>query len=482
LAFCAVLVSRQYVDMNRIRVEGLLAAFPKLVGTGNQHTYVETENVRYVYQPLEGLYLLLITNKQSNILEDLETLRLLSKVVKEYVEEVTEPFVTEHAFELLFAFDEVISVGHKEEVTVAQVRQNTDMESNEEKLINMIKSEKIKQVNEVMQERSRQIERERVERSVRGGDPFRTSAQLPSGLDASRANLGIDDGPSFAPSVPTPSSYGAQPSAPSRAGPSKGMKLAKDKKNDLLSALEADTGGAVSTGGGLAVPSAPAPAAVPTDPVNVSIEEKLSVKMNKEGGLQHMEVQGTLVLLCTDEEAAFVQVRAARAAAHTPAAIDAATPQSCETCAICNCRVRVTHSTRASPCMSRKRKIMRSIGAGGAAHGREHGLPVQDAPQHRQGAVQPAGEARRARPRAALPRQRASRCPQVALPDDRRGAGARLCAAHVAAISALRRGKSMDITINLCCFTIEPWQLVHHELASHARMSRQLGQTPRNGG
>lgn len=49
----AALVSRQYMDMSRIRIEGLLAAFPKLVGSGKQHTYVETENVRYVYQPIE---------------------------------------------------------------------------------------------------------------------------------------------------------------------------------------------------------------------------------------------------------------------------------------------------------------------------------------------------------------------------------------------------------------------------------------------
>jgi hypothetical protein len=41
------------MDMSRIRIEGLLAAFPKLVGTGKQHTYVETENVRYVFQPME---------------------------------------------------------------------------------------------------------------------------------------------------------------------------------------------------------------------------------------------------------------------------------------------------------------------------------------------------------------------------------------------------------------------------------------------
>ena len=53
LVSAAALVSRQYVDMSRIRIEGLLAAFPKLVGSGKQHTYVETENVRYVYQPME---------------------------------------------------------------------------------------------------------------------------------------------------------------------------------------------------------------------------------------------------------------------------------------------------------------------------------------------------------------------------------------------------------------------------------------------
>ena len=42
-----------------MRIEGLLAAFPKLVagvasmGGGRQHTYVETDTVRDRYQPLE---------------------------------------------------------------------------------------------------------------------------------------------------------------------------------------------------------------------------------------------------------------------------------------------------------------------------------------------------------------------------------------------------------------------------------------------
>ena len=50
------------------------------MGAGNkQHTFIETDTVRYVYQPIENLFLLLVTNKASNIVEDLETLRMLSK-------------------------------------------------------------------------------------------------------------------------------------------------------------------------------------------------------------------------------------------------------------------------------------------------------------------------------------------------------------------------------------------------------------------
>jgi hypothetical protein len=40
--------------MTRARIEGLLAAFAKLVQPRSQHTFVETESVRYIYQSVEA--------------------------------------------------------------------------------------------------------------------------------------------------------------------------------------------------------------------------------------------------------------------------------------------------------------------------------------------------------------------------------------------------------------------------------------------
>ncbi|KAI1717286.1 clathrin adaptor complex small chain domain-containing protein [Ditylenchus destructor] len=130
------LVTRQYVaDMTRARLEGLLDAFSKLVGSEKsqrQHTFVETDSVRYVYQPLDNVYMVLITTKASNILEDLETLRLFSRVIPEYCRNNEESEISDKAFDLIFAFDEVVVLGYRESVNLAQVRTFTDMDSHEE--------------------------------------------------------------------------------------------------------------------------------------------------------------------------------------------------------------------------------------------------------------------------------------------------------------------------------------------------------------
>jgi hypothetical protein len=47
---------------------------------------------------------------------------------------VDEKEIHEHAFDLLFAFDEIVALGYRENVNLAQIRTFTDMDSLEEKV------------------------------------------------------------------------------------------------------------------------------------------------------------------------------------------------------------------------------------------------------------------------------------------------------------------------------------------------------------
>jgi len=136
--FFLAVISRQFRDMTRTRIEALLASFPKLIPTNIQHTSVETAEVRYVYQPLEDLYILLITNKASNILQDIETLHLFARVVSDMCRSADEREILKNSFELLGAFDEVVSLGYREQVNLMQVRSVLEMESHEEKIHEII--------------------------------------------------------------------------------------------------------------------------------------------------------------------------------------------------------------------------------------------------------------------------------------------------------------------------------------------------------
>jgi Ca2+-binding EF-hand superfamily protein len=131
-------ISRQFREMTRARIESLLAAFPKLIPAGTQHTTVETAEVRFVYQPLEDLYIVLITNKASNILQDIDTLHLFARVVSDLCRSAEEREILKNAFEVLGAFDEVVSIGYRENVNLTQVRSVLEMESHEEKIQEII--------------------------------------------------------------------------------------------------------------------------------------------------------------------------------------------------------------------------------------------------------------------------------------------------------------------------------------------------------
>ncbi|KAG1047269.1 hypothetical protein G6F46_009966 [Rhizopus delemar] len=161
-------ISRQFRQMPRSRIEGLLASFPKLTSTGQQHTIAENEHVRFVYQPLDELFIVLITNRQSNILQDIESLHLFARIVTDICHSFDEADIFRNAFELLCAFDEIISVGYRENVNLSQVKSSIEMESHEERIQEIIAKNKEAEAKEELKRRAKQFEMQRKEAQKRG--------------------------------------------------------------------------------------------------------------------------------------------------------------------------------------------------------------------------------------------------------------------------------------------------------------------------
>eukprot|EP00045_Choanoeca_perplexa_P014442 m.169987 g.169987 ORF g.169987 m.169987 type:complete len:511 (+) comp16678_c0_seq1:29-1561(+) len=302
------LVARQFMEISRSRIEGLLAAFPKLRGAEDQHTFIETDSVRYVYQPMEQLYMVLITTKNSNILEDLETLRLFAKVVPEFCQVMTESEVAANAFELIFAFDEVIALGYREQVNLSQIRTYTEMESHDENIYKMVQKNKEREAKEHMKRKAKELTMLKKEKDRFGGS---------SGYSGASSSMGSSSMGQSAPSY-TPAVTASKPAAASsKPRKSRGMKLGgKAKTSDFVDALIAEGESVAEDSSTLAAPvrqsvQASAPD-VATDDIHVKVDEKITLEANRDGGLEHMEVKGTMFVSVSNEAKAMIQLHTTR--------------------------------------------------------------------------------------------------------------------------------------------------------------------------
>ncbi|XP_023672052.1 archain 1a [Paramormyrops kingsleyae] len=294
------IVSRQFVEMTRTRIEGLLAAFPKLMNTGKQHTFVETESVRYVYQPLEKLYMVLITTKNSNILEDLETLRLFSRVIPEYCRVLEESEISEHCFDLIFAFDEIVALGYRENVNLAQIRTFTEMDSHEEKVFRAVRETQEREAKAEMRRKAKELQQARrdAERSGKKAPGFGGFGS--SGMTGANAGSIITD------TLIEPEKPKVTPAPMRSTGPSKALKLgARGKEvDDFVDKLKSEGENIIMPGTGKKLSEASKVLAAPvnTESVHMRVEEKISLTCGRDGGVQNMEILGMITLRVSDEK------------------------------------------------------------------------------------------------------------------------------------------------------------------------------------
>jgi hypothetical protein len=225
-----ILISRQFVEMSRARIEGLLTAFSKLITKDKQHTFIETDSVRYVYQALmDRLYCVLITTKTSNILEDLETLRLFVRVIGEYTSQSgsksasDEQAVLDNAFTLIFAFDEIVALGYRESVNLSQVRTFIEMDSHEERVYNAVRQTQEREAKQKMRERAKELSKQQRTMSLNKSSGLSSTSMSSASLSA----ITEVKGETFAERTPA-----ATTSVPTRTrGPSKALKLGSKSKD-----------------------------------------------------------------------------------------------------------------------------------------------------------------------------------------------------------------------------------------------------------
>ncbi|XP_065569627.1 coatomer subunit delta-like isoform X2 [Artemia franciscana] len=286
-----VLVSRHFVEISKSRIEGLLASFPKLITSGKasqqQHTLVETDAVRYVYQPLEKLYVVLITTKASNILEDLESLRLFAKIVQEYCLTIDEACVLDNSFQLTFAFDEVVALGYRESVNLSQIRTFTEMDSHDEKIHKSIMETQMKEAKKKARDVALEFRRAQAEgRKKSYGRPISSViAPIISGETTS-----------YPVSRPV-----TQTKALRLLTKSKDVDAFIDQLKSEGETVISPTMKANSIAANVPV--------VPSAPVRIRIEEEMILTARRDGGLEAMEVNGSVKLDIFEERYGKIRIQ-----------------------------------------------------------------------------------------------------------------------------------------------------------------------------
>lgn len=258
--------------------------------------------------------MVIITNKNSNIVQDIETLHLFARLVGEVCRTPEEKEVTKNSFELLLAFDEVISLGYRENVNLQQIRTIIEMDSHEEKIQEIIARNQEQEAKEIQKRRAKQIEYQKRE-SMRRGMGMGTGGMGSMGGGTSFGGGGSSFGGAPSPRSSTfaeptaqgtfgdSSSKSAAPSMPS----AKGMQLGrKTKAADMFEAVKTDLN--LEEPSGMGSGSGPTTPKVHTESVHVQIEEKIIVIANRDGGIQSMEVKGDLTLRVSDPEKAKIRL------------------------------------------------------------------------------------------------------------------------------------------------------------------------------
>ena len=159
-----IVFARQFFSITRMDLEEYIVQFSRGVDSCKEITHFESDKVRYIFIPIESLYLILITTKNSNIIEDTEILKLIYRLIQDLCGQINGESIVKNAFEIMLGIDDIVSLGYRNSVTLGQIKQYLQMESIEEQEFKRKKKEQEEKVQRELAEKGREFDKQRREK------------------------------------------------------------------------------------------------------------------------------------------------------------------------------------------------------------------------------------------------------------------------------------------------------------------------------
>ena len=159
-----IIFARQFFNISRMDLEEYIIQFSRGVDSCKEITHFESDKVRYLFIPIDTFYLILITTKNSNIIEDTEILKLIYRLIQDLCNSINQESIIENAFEIMLGIDDIVSLGYRNSVNLGQIKQYLQMESAEEKEFKRKKEEQELAVQKALEEKGREFDRQRREK------------------------------------------------------------------------------------------------------------------------------------------------------------------------------------------------------------------------------------------------------------------------------------------------------------------------------
>jgi len=159
-----IIFARQFFNISRMDLEEYIVQFSRGVDSCKEITHFESDKVRYIFIPIESLYLMLITTKNSNIIEDTEILKLIYRLIQDLCGQINSDSIIKNAFEIMLGIDDIVTLGYRNSVTLGQIKQYLQMESIEEQEFKRKKREQEEKVQRELAEKGREFDKQRREK------------------------------------------------------------------------------------------------------------------------------------------------------------------------------------------------------------------------------------------------------------------------------------------------------------------------------